>query len=67
MCTIYTVIYGLHFPICAQETRQESQCNEASRLFKRAQRCLDIKYGEVSLQYEFATLPQKPQPLYDMK
>jgi hypothetical protein len=26
-----------------------------------------IKYGEVSLQIEFATLPPKPQPLYEMK
>ena len=49
------------------KTRQENQCNEASRPLKRAQRCLDIKHGEVSLQYEFATLPQKPQPLYEMK
>ena len=49
------------------KTRQENQCNEASRPLKRAQRCLYIKYGEVSLQYEFATLPPKPQPLYEMK
>jgi hypothetical protein len=27
-------VYGLHRPICAQETRQENQCNEASRPLK---------------------------------
>ncbi len=27
-------VYGLHGPICAQETRQENQFNEASRPLK---------------------------------
>ncbi len=27
-------VYGLHCPICAQETRQKNQCNEASRPLK---------------------------------
>ena len=51
---------------CAQKARQKNQSNEASRLL-RAQRCLNMKYGEVSLQFEFATLRPKPQPLYEMK
>jgi hypothetical protein len=51
---------------CSQ-TRQKNQRNEASRLFKRAQRYLNIKHGEVSLQIESAALPPKPQPLYEMK
>ena len=45
-------VYGLHRPICARKTRQKNQCNEASR---------------PSLQFEFATLPPKPQPLYETK
>ncbi len=43
------------------------QCNEASRPLKRAQRYLNIKYEEVSLQIKSAALPPKPQPLYEMK
>ena len=35
--------------------------------FKRAQRYLNIKYGEVSLQFEFTTLRPKPQPLCEMR
>jgi hypothetical protein len=42
-------------------TKQGRKINAMRRaiLQKRAQRCLNIKYGEVSLQYEFATLPPK--------
>ena len=59
-------VYGLHCPIRAQKQgRKINAMIESS--FKRAQRCLNIEYGEVSLQYEFATLPPKPQPLYEMK
>ncbi len=59
-------VYGLHCPICAQNKAGKSmQWGESS--FKRAQHCLDIKYGEVSLRYEFAALPPKLQPLYEMK
>ena len=63
---LHSHVCGLHCPICAQNKAGKSmQWGEPS--FKRAQRCLDIKYGEVSLQYEFAALPPKPQPLYEMK
>jgi len=48
--------------LLSTKTKQKNQCNEASRPLKRAQRYLNIKYGEVSLQFEFATLPPKPQP-----
>ena len=51
---------------CSQ-TKQKNQRNVASRPYKRAQRYLDIKYGEVSLQIESAAMPPKPQPLYEMK
>jgi hypothetical protein len=53
--------------ILSTKTKQKNQCNEASRPLKRAQRYLDIKYGEVSLQIESGALPPKPQPLYEMK
>ncbi len=51
---------------CSQ-TKQKNQRNEVSRPFKRAQRYLDIKCGEVSLQIESTALPPKPQPLSEMK
>ena len=60
-------VYGLHRLTFAHKTKQKNQCNEVSRPFKRAQRYLNIKYGEVSLQIESAALPPKPQPLYEMK
>ena len=49
------------------KTRQENQCNEASHPQKRAQRCLNIKYGEISLRENLLHCRQKPQPLYEMK
>ena len=67
MCTIHTVMSTDSTVQFAHKNKEENQCNEASRPLKRAQRCLDMKYGEVSLQYEFATLPPKPQPLYEMR
>ncbi len=51
-------VYGLHRLIFVHENKAENQCNEAS---------LNIKYGEVSLQIEFTTLPPKPQPLFETK
>ncbi len=67
MYNSHSHVYGLHRLTFAHKTKQKDQCNEASRPFKRAQRYLDIKYGEVSLQIESAALPPKPQPLYEMK
>jgi hypothetical protein len=68
MCTIHTVMStDSTVLLLFTKTKQENQCNEASRPFKRAQRYLDIKYGEVSLQIESAALPPKPQPLHEMK
>ena len=60
-------VYGLHRPTFVHKTKQKNQRNEASRLFERAQRYLDIKYGEVSLQTESTALLPKPRPLYEMK
>jgi hypothetical protein len=55
---LHSHVYGLHYPICAQ--KQGRKINAMRRVvLKRAQLCLNIKYGEVSLQYEFATLPPK--------
>ena len=67
MCAIHTVMSTDSTVFFCSQTRQKNQCNEASRPYKRAQRYLDIKYGEVSLQIESAALPPKPQPLYEMK
>ncbi len=68
MCTIHTVMSTDSTALLlSMKTKQKNQCNEASRPLKRAQRYLNMKYGEVSLQFEFATLPPKPQPLYEMK
>ena len=51
---------------CPRNKAEKSmQWGESS--FKRAQRYLNIKYGEVSLRFEFTTLPPKPQPLYETK
>ena len=51
------------------KTKQENQRNEASRPcpFKKSSALSHIKYGEVSLQIEFATLPPSPQPLCEMR
>ena len=68
MCTIHTVMStDSTVLLLFTKTKQKNQCNEASRTSKRAQRYLNIKYGEVSLRFEFTTLPPKPQPLYEMK
>ena len=45
---LHSHVYGLHYPICAQNKAGKSmQWGESS--FERAQLCLNIKYGEVSL------------------
>ena len=49
------------------KTKQENQCNEASRPLKKSSALFHTEYGKVSLQIEFATLPPKPQPLYEMR
>ena len=49
------------------ENKAEKSMQWGESSFKRAQRYLNIKYGEVSLQIEFTTLPPKPQPLYEMR
>ena len=49
------------------ENKAEKSMQWGESSFKRAQRYLNIKYGEVSLQIEFTALPPKPQPLYEMK
>ena len=68
MCTIHAVMStDSTVLLLLTKTKQKNQRNEASRSLKRAQRYLNIKYGEVSLQFEFATLPPKPQPLYETK
>ena len=62
---LHSHVYGLHYSICTQnKAGKPMQRGESS--FERAQLCLNIKYGEVSLRYEFATLPPKPQPPYKM-
>ena len=66
MYNLHSHVYGLHFLTCAQE--QGRKINAMRRAIrKRAQRCLDIEYGEVSLQYEFATLPPKTTTSYEME
>ncbi len=47
MSTDSTVLF------CAQKARQKNQCNEASRPLKSSALSQHIKYGEVSLQFEF--------------
>ena len=66
-CTIYTVMSADSTVQFAHKNKAGKSMQWGESSFKRAQRCLDIKYGEVSLQYEFATSPPKPQPLYEMK
>ena len=51
-------VYGLHFSICTQ-AKQENQCNEASLPWKRAQRYLNINYGEISLRRNLLHCRQK--------
>ncbi len=56
-------------PVCHRRTARwlPNQIQMRRVILKRAQRYLNIKYGEVSLQIESAALPPKPQPLYEMK
>jgi hypothetical protein len=61
MSTDSTVLFLL-----STKTKQENQRNEASRPLKKSSTLSHTKYGEVSLQIEFATLPPKPQPLCEM-
>ena len=60
-------VCGLHRLIFVHENKAEKSMQRGESSFKRAQRYLNIKYGEVSLQIEFTTLPPKPQPLYETK
>ena len=60
-------VYGLHRLIFVHKNKAEKSMQWGESSFKRAQRYLNIKYGEVSLQFEFTTLPPKPQPLYETK
>ncbi len=57
-------VYGLHRLTFVHKNKAEKSTQWGESSFKRAQRYLGIKYGEVSLQIESAALPQKPQPLY---
>jgi hypothetical protein len=54
--------------LLSTKTKQENQRNEASRLFENASKkssaLSHTKYGEVSLQIEFATLPPKNHNLF---
>ena len=55
---LHSHVYGLHCPICAR--KQSRKINAMRRVvFKRAQLCLNIKYGEVSLRYEFYYIAAK--------
>ncbi len=57
MCTIHTVMStDSTILLLFTKTKQKNQCNEASHPLKRAQRYLDIIYGEVSLQIKSATI-----------
>ena len=68
MCTIHTVMStDSTVLLLFTKTKQENQCNEASRPLKKSSALFHIKYGKVSLQIEFATLPPKPQPLCEMR
>ena len=68
MLTIQTVMsVGYTVLLLSAKTRQENQRNEASRLrkcIKKSSALSHIKYGEVSLQIEFATLPPKNHNLF---
>ncbi len=69
MHTIQTVMSGdSTVLLLSTKTKQENQRNEASRLFRKCIKkelsVISQKYGEVSLQIEFTTLPpKKPRPL----
>jgi hypothetical protein len=58
-------VYGLHRLILCTKTKQKNQCNEASRPFKRAQRYLNIKYGEVSFQLNLLHCRQNHNLFYE--
>ena len=69
MLTIQTVMsVGSTVLLLSAKTKQENQCNEASRLsenvLKKSSALSHMKYGEVSLQIEFATLPPKNHNLF---
>ena len=67
VCTIHTVMStdSTVLLLSTKQSRKSTQWGESS--FTRAQRYLNMKYGEVSLQIKFTTLLPKPQPLYEMK
>ena len=60
-------VYGLHRLILCTKSKAEKSMQWGESSFKRAQRYLNIKYGEVSLQIESAALLPKPQPLCETK
>ncbi len=69
MHTIQTVIsVDSTVLLLSTKTKQENQRNEASRLSENASKkssaLSHIRYGEVSLQIEFATLPPKNHNLF---
>ncbi len=69
MLTIQTVMsVGSTVLLLSAKTKQKNQCNEASRLsenvLKKSSALSHMKYGEVSLQIEFATLPPKNHDLF---
>ncbi len=60
-------VYGLHRLTFVHENKAEKSMQWGELSFKKSSALSHIKCGEVSLQIEFATLPPKPQPLYEMK
>ncbi len=53
----YSPVYGLHCLVLCTKSKAEKSMQWGESSLKRAQRYLNIKYGEVSLQFEFTTLP----------
>ena len=58
VCNSHSHVYGLHrLLLLTNKAEKSTQWGESS--FKRAQRYLNTKYGEVSLQIESTALPPK--------
>ncbi len=60
-------VYRLHRLTFVHENKAEKSMQWGESSFKKSSALSHIKYGKVSLQIEFATLPPKPQPLHEMK
>ena len=56
-----TSLFNMH------TSKAGNQCNEASLPWKRAQRYLNMNYGEISLRRNLLHCRQKPQPLCETK